>query len=80
MWTYAITTRSNRAREYAEELAEAASRGFVTTMVAVPAPGDQVVYGRLWKLTAWGYNHLMAHGHKIGAMETQEYVEEHDER
>lgn len=77
VWTYAITTKSDRSREYADELAEASSRGFVTTLVAMPAAGCEPVYGRLWKLTEAGLNHLTRYGYRIANQETQEYVEEH---
>lgn len=57
LWTYAMTTKADEARVYADEIAEAASRGFITTQVT---PGGDV-YGRLWKLTPSGTAFLYDH-------------------
>lgn len=73
LWTYAKTVRSDIAREFAEEVAEAASRGFVTTEV-VPGGG---LYGKLWKLTPAGLSFLWAHAHLIEELEEKHYVERH---
>lgn len=54
LWTYSSTTKSDLAREFTDEIAEAASRGFITTSVSPKGS----VYGRLWKLTPSGLQHL----------------------
>lgn len=54
LWTYSVTTKSDEARLYADEIAEAASRGFITTAVAPHG----TLYGRLWKLTPSGLQFL----------------------
>jgi len=54
LWTYSITTKSDEARLYADEIAEASSRGFITTSVAP----NGTLYGRLWKLTPQGLDYL----------------------
>jgi hypothetical protein len=69
IWTYAITTKSDYSREYADELAEAASRGFVTTEIT---PGSNL-YGRLWKITALGLSYLARNSHSISDQEEQAY-------
>jgi hypothetical protein len=51
LWTYSTTTKSDDARVWADEIAEAASRQLITTQV-VPRVGE--IYGRLWKLTPLG--------------------------
>ena len=73
LWTYAKTARSDIAREFAEEIAEAASRGFITTEV-VPGGG---LYGKLWKLTPAGLSFLWAKAHLIEVLEEKHYVERH---
>jgi hypothetical protein len=57
LWTYSLTTKSNECREFADEVAEAASRQLITTAV-VPAGST---YGRLWKLTPQGVAYLFDH-------------------
>lgn len=54
LWTYAVTTKSDEARTYADEIAEAASRGFITTAIAPRGS----LYGRIWKLTPQGLSFL----------------------
>jgi hypothetical protein len=73
MWTYSTTTRSNLAREYGDTIAEAASRGFITTEV-VPGGG---LFGRLWKITPTGLQFLWAHAHLIEDTEENDYVQRH---
>lgn len=72
LWTYSTTTRSDLARDYADEIAEAAGRGFITTAIT---PGG-AVYGRLWKLTPAGTLFLYDNA---GSLVDQEaaYVERH---
>lgn len=47
-WTTGIFTKSNLARTHANPLAEAASRGWITTEAA------NGVYGNLWLITSRG--------------------------
>jgi hypothetical protein len=54
LWTYSLTTKSDDVRSYADEIAEAASRGFITTIV-IP---NGSLHGRLWKLTPKGTQFL----------------------
>lgn len=70
LWTYAQTTKSDFVREHADSVAEAASRGFITT--AVVPNGD--VYGRLWKPTASGTRFLFANADLIQNTQEAEYV------
>lgn len=56
VWTYVVTTKSDDAREFADEIAEGSSRGLLTTQV-VPQGGT---YGRIWKLTPRGVTFLFA--------------------
>lgn len=72
LWTYALTTKSDEARCYADEVAEAASRGFITTSVT---PGG-TLHGRLWKLTPEGTAFLFANASSL-AYEDDVYVETH---
>lgn len=71
VWTYAFTTKSDLARAYADEIAEAASRGFLTTSVV---PGRDI-HGRLWKLTPGGLQYLYDHAGSIADEEVANYVE-----
>ena len=72
LWTYSLTTKSNEVRDYADEIAEAASRQLITT--AVVPKGN--VYGRLWKLTALGTTFLYDHATEV-ADEEARYAEAH---
>lgn len=72
LWTYALTTKANEVRDYADEVAEAASRGFITTAI-VP---DGSLYGRLWKLTPLGLSFLFQHSALV-AHEEARYAEAH---
>ena len=54
VWTYPITTKSNDARAFADEIAEGASRQLITTQVV---PGGKT-YGMIWKLTPQGVSFL----------------------
>lgn len=70
-WTYSLSTKSDDARLGADEIAEGASRGFLTTLVV---PGGDV-YGRIWKVTERGLSFLSAHGHIIATREIEKYGE-----
>jgi len=70
LWSYSFTTKADEARNYADEIAEAASRGLITTEVV---PGG-CLYGRLWKLTPEGLRFLYQHS-DILAEEEAAYVE-----
>lgn len=71
-WTYSFSTKSDDARVNADTIAEAASRGFLTTLVV---PGS-TLYGRLWKVTPEGTSYLYANGHLIAQEEASAYVQE----
>lgn len=71
VWTFAITTKSDYSREYADEIAEAASRGFVTTAVV---PGRDL-FGRLWKITPAGCSFLYEQADRIADQEVVNYAE-----
>lgn len=73
VWTYSFTTKADIARDYADEIAEAASRGFLTTVV-VP-DRTHPVYGRVWKITWQGLEFLYEHAAEIAAQEVRNYVE-----
>lgn len=72
VWTYPVTTKSDVARQFADEVAEGASRELLTT--AVVPPKFARIYGRLWKLTPKGLKFLWAHGGELTFEETR-YVE-----
>lgn len=72
LWTYSVTTKSDDARVYADEVAEAASRGFITT--AIIPKGE--FYGRLWKLTNTGTDFLFAKSEYLEQEEVR-YVQDH---
>lgn len=71
--SYAFSTKSDYSRQFADQLAEAACKGFVTTRVV---PG-QDTYGRHWKVTPLGLLHLEHWAHLIGQEEVQNY-EDHE--
>lgn len=71
VWTYAFTTKSDTARDYADEVAEAASRGFLTTQVV---PGKDV-FGRVWKITCEGLQWLGDNASSIADREVDNYAE-----
>lgn len=71
VWTYAFTTKSDLARAYADEIAEGASRGFLTTEVVPRRP----IHGRLWKVTPTGLEYLFEHAGRIADEEVANYVE-----
>jgi hypothetical protein len=67
IWTYSITTKSDDARNFADEVAEAASRQLITSAIV---PGsDAALFGRLWKLTPAGTQLLFDNGHLLIAEE-----------
>jgi hypothetical protein len=72
LWTYSLTTKSNEVRDCADEVAEAASRGFITTAIV---PHGQV-FGRLWKLTPEGVSYLFDHATEVASEEAR-YAEAH---
>lgn len=51
-WDHGVRTKGNLARAYADELAAAASRGFLTTET------PRGIYGRKWRITPAGLDHL----------------------
>lgn len=55
VWSGQITTKSDLARHYADEVAEAASRGWITTEIVRPMESD---YGRQWRITSQGVTAL----------------------
>jgi hypothetical protein len=67
VWTYVVTTKSDDAREFADEIAEGSSRGFLTTQVV---PGGNV-HGRIWKPTPRGLRFLFAHAHLLSDEEVR---------
>ena len=74
-WTYSLTTKSDDARAFADEIAEGASRGFITTSV-IP---NGAVYGRLWKLRPEGVSFLFANANLLTDEEVR-YAEAHCSR
>lgn len=73
IWTYSITTKSDQARESADVIAEASSRGLITTEVT---PGSNL-YGRLWKITSLGLSYLARNAATISDQEEQAYEQTH---
>lgn len=71
VWTYSFTTKADYARVYADEIAEASSRGFITTLV-VPS---STIFGRLWKITSVGLQYHEANAHIIAPQEVTNYAE-----
>lgn len=76
VWTYARSTKSDFAREYADEIAQAASAGYITTQVA-PGPYDPDfdVFGRLWKITPAGLTVLWVNSDLIAEEEVANFLE-----
>jgi hypothetical protein len=66
VWTYQMTTKSDDARCFADEIVEAAHRQLLTTQVV---PGGRL-YGRLLKLTSLGVTHLEANATLLSEEET----------
>ncbi len=77
VWTSGYTTKSDFARDWADEIAEAASRGHLTTLVAFQPNTRTCIYGRLWKVTPSGLAFLSLRGHVIADKEVKAYVEEY---
>ena len=73
LWTYALTTKADLVRSHADAVAEAASRGFITTSV-IP---HGTLHGRLWKLTPAGLSFLFANADLIAHTQENAYVENH---
>lgn len=70
VWTYPITTKADLSREYADEIAEASSLGFLTTAII---PG-RALHGRLWKMTPEGLLYLFENANVIADDEVANYV------
>lgn len=70
VWTYPITTKSDVARECADEIAQAASHGYITTVI-VPT---HTLTGRIWKITPDGLAYLYANAAIIATDEVENYV------
>lgn len=73
--TYSPTVKSDYAREYAVEVAAAASMGHVTVLVV---PGGSL-YGRRWKLTMLGAAYLEHWSGQISEDEQAAYLEHETE-
>lgn len=73
IWTYSLTTKSDQVRSQADAIAEAASRGFITTEIV---PGSRL-HGRLWKITEPGLAWLRKHATLISTTQEARYVEAH---
>jgi hypothetical protein len=71
--TYPTAIQSDLAREYAQEVAEAASRGMITTAIV---PGE-LQYGRVWKITISGLRYLYAGSVLIAPQELAAYNAHH---
>lgn len=71
VWTFSFTTKSDTARDYADEIAEGSSRSFLTTEIVLGHP----LHGRLWKITPAGLQWLNDHAASIAADEVNNYVE-----
>lgn len=69
--TYSPTVKSDYAREYAVEIAAAASMGYVTVLVV---PGGSL-YGRRWKMTVQGLSYLEHWSSQISTEEQDNYLE-----
>lgn len=51
IWSGHVTTKSDLTRQHANEVAEAASRGWITTAILRPSRNR---YGRQWRMTSTG--------------------------
>jgi hypothetical protein len=72
VWTYPLTTKSNDARAFADEISEGASRQLITTQI-VPGPRN-TIWGRIWKVTPTGLTFLWDHADLL-TFEEVRYVE-----
>lgn len=72
LWTYSLTTKADDVRVFADEVAEAASRQFITTQIV---PGGSV-YGRIWKPTVAGLEFLFANRNLLTEEEVR-YATDH---
>lgn len=61
VWTYPLTTKSDDARAFADEIIEAAHRQLITTQVVPGGP----LYGRILKLTSKGVTLLETNAHLL---------------
>lgn len=73
--TYGISTKSDLAREYADEFAALACLGYITTLVIYGGS----IYGRVWKITPMGLLYLAHHAALIIQAEEQHFRREHVE-
>lgn len=67
LWTYEVTSKSDDARAFADEIAEACSRLLITTQV-VP---HGTIWGRIWKLTPKGLTFLFANSNLLSDEEVR---------
>lgn len=72
VWTYPVTTKSDDARVFADEIAEASSRELITTAVVPPTIAK--IFGRIWKVTPKGLSFLYANAEMLTDEEVR-YVE-----
>lgn len=70
VWTYPVTTKSDDARAFADEIAEGASRHYITTEI-IPHGS---MWGRIWKITPDGLAFLFANSTLL-TFEEIRYVE-----
>lgn len=56
IWSGQVTTKSDISRQLANEIAEAASRGWITTMILHKTPPNN--FGSQWRMTPKGLLHL----------------------
>lgn len=62
IWRYGVTrTKSDISRVFATEIAEAASRGWLTTEM----PFDPHRYGANWRLTSAGIDYLLNQARRL---------------
>lgn len=73
IWTYSLTTKSDEVRSRADEIAEAASKGYITTQVVY----GSALCGRLWKITEPGLAWLKQNATLISTTEEANYVQTH---
>lgn len=61
VWLHAPTTKADHVRSMADEVAECASRGFITTQIIPGRHG----WGRIWKITPTGCAYLFENAARI---------------
>lgn len=67
--TYPTSIQSDLARTAAQEIAEAASRGYISTKVVPTAD----TFGRVWKITHTGLMYLTSNARLIADVELRAY-------